>query len=85
VPECDPESILGGEKLNVCPPDALLKDRDDPGQGFLFFKYFLGGFFSYYIQHCFICRPSVSTVLTDAGIEPRTVAIGALAVRRSNH
>jgi hypothetical protein len=31
-------------------------------------------------QHCFICRPSVPT---DAGIEPRTVATGALAVRRS--
>jgi hypothetical protein len=39
---------------------------------------------SYYIQHCFICRPSDSTVPTDAGIEPRTVATGALAVRRSN-
>jgi hypothetical protein len=54
------------------------------------FKYFfLGGFFSlflaYIIQHCFICRPSDSTVPTDAGIEPRTVATGALAVRRSNH
>jgi hypothetical protein len=36
-------------------------------------------FFSYYIQHCFICRPSDSTVQTDAGIEPRTVATGALA------
>ncbi len=34
---------------------------------------------------CFICRPSDSTVPTDAGIEPRTVATGALAVRRSNH
>jgi hypothetical protein len=42
-------------------------------------------FFSYYIQHCFICRPSDSMVPTDAGIEPRTVATGALAVRRSNH
>jgi hypothetical protein len=42
-------------------------------------------FCSYYIQHCFICRPSDSTVPTDAGIEPRTVATGALAVRRSNH
>ncbi len=40
---------------------------------------------SYYIQHCFICRPSDSTVPTDAGIEPRTVATGALAVRHSNH
>jgi hypothetical protein len=48
-----------------------------------FLLYFLGGIliFSYYIQHCFICRPSD----TDAGIEPRTVATGALAVRRSNH
>jgi hypothetical protein len=46
--------------------------------------YFLG-FFVYCIQHCFICRPSDSTVLTDAGIEPRTVAIIALAVRRSSH
>ncbi len=49
---------------------------------------FWGGFFSfcsYIIQHCFICRPSDSTVPTDAGIEPRTVATGALAVRRSNH
>jgi hypothetical protein len=42
-------------------------------------------FFTYYIQHCFICRPSDSTLPTDAGIEPRTVATGALAVRRSNH
>jgi hypothetical protein len=49
--------------------------------------FFLGDFlfFSYCIQHCFICRPSDSTVPTDAGIEPRTVATSALAVRRSNH
>jgi hypothetical protein len=39
----------------------------------------------YYIQHCFICRPSDSTVSEDAGIEPRTVTTTALAVRRSNH
>jgi hypothetical protein len=39
----------------------------------------------YDIQHCFICRPSDSTVSEDAGIEPRTVATTALAVRRSNH
>ncbi len=34
-------------------------------------KIFFGGFFvffSYYIQHCFICRPSESTVPTDAGM-----------------
>jgi hypothetical protein len=38
----------------------------------------------YFIQHCFICRPSDSTVSEDAGIEPRTVATSALAVRRFN-
>jgi hypothetical protein len=39
----------------------------------------------YCIQHCFICRPSDSSVSEDAGIEPRTVATSALAVRHSNH
>jgi hypothetical protein len=39
----------------------------------------------YCIQHCFICRPSDSTVSEDAGIESRTVATTALTVRRSNH
>jgi hypothetical protein len=38
----------------------------------------------YFIQHCFICRPSDSTVSEDAGIEPRSVATSALAVRRSS-
>jgi hypothetical protein len=54
---------------------------------YLFFYSFGGifNFFSYNIQHCFICRPSDFTVPTDAGIEPRTVATVALAVRRSNH
>jgi hypothetical protein len=42
-------------------------------------------FFLYCIQHCIICRPSDCTVSEDAGIEPRTVATSALAVRRSNH
>jgi hypothetical protein len=37
----------------------------------------------YIVQHCFICRPSDSTVSEDAGIQPRTVATLALAVRRS--
>ncbi len=46
---------------------------------------FLDFFFVYCIQHCFICRPSDSTVSEDAGIEPRTVATTALTVRRSNH
>ncbi len=49
---------------------------------FNFFGFFL---FMYDIQHCFICRPSDSTVSEDAGIEPRTVATTALAVGRSNH
>ncbi len=38
-------------------------------------------FCKYYIQHCFICCPSDSTVSED-GIDPRTLA---LAVRRSYH
>ncbi len=48
------------------------------------FSALLFNFFLYYIQNCFICRPSDPTVPPDAGIEPRTVATGALAVRRSN-
>jgi hypothetical protein len=59
------------------------------GSGNTFF--FTGGFLIFYlssmycIQHCFICRPpSDSTVSEDAGIEPRTVATSALAVRHSN-
>jgi hypothetical protein len=46
---------------------------------------FFLSFLSYYIHHCFICRPSDSTVPTNAKIEPRTVATSALAVRRCNH
>ncbi len=57
---------------------------------FITFFFFFGGggffiIFAYCIQHCFICRPTDSTVPTDAGIEPRTVVTGALPVRRSNH
>jgi hypothetical protein len=37
----------------------------------------------YFIQHCFICRPSDSNVSEDAGIEPGTVATSELAVRHS--
>ena len=48
-----------------------------------FFGFFF--FFMYDTQHCFICLPSDTTVSEDAGIEPRTVATTALAVRRSNH
>ncbi len=42
-------------------------------------------FFMYFSKHCFICRPTDSTVSEDAGIEPRTVATSALIVRRSSH
>ncbi len=41
--------------------------------------------FMYVTQHCFIYRPSDSTVSEDAGIELRTVATLALTARRSNH
>jgi hypothetical protein len=41
--------------------------------------------FIYDIKHCFIFRPSDSTVSEDDGIEPRIVATTALAFRRSNH
>jgi hypothetical protein len=45
-----------------------------------------GGFVMYFIQHCFICRPSDSNVSEeDAKNEPRTVASLAMAVRCSNH
>jgi hypothetical protein len=51
-----------------------------------YFRYlFLDFVCMYFIQHCFTCRPSDSTVSEDAGIEPRTVATSALAVRRSRH
>ncbi len=50
-----------------------------------FYSGLIYGFFLHFIQHCFICRPSDSTVSEDAEIEPRTFATTALAVRRSNH
>jgi hypothetical protein len=49
-------------------------------------KMYRGDFFMYVLyQQCFIYRPSDSMVSEDAGIEPRTVATSALAVRRSSH
>jgi hypothetical protein len=56
----------------------ILADPKNSFKGGFFLHFFI--FFTYCIQHCFICRPSDSTVPTDAGIEPRTVATGALAV-----
>jgi hypothetical protein len=52
---------------------------------FFFFKGEFFGFFLYIIQHCFVCCPSDSTVLEDAGIKPKTVATLALTASRSNH
>jgi hypothetical protein len=55
---------------------------------FFFYIYFLGGFFNFFVvlySALFHLPPSDSTVPTDAGMEPRTVATCALAVRRSNH
>jgi hypothetical protein len=73
------------KKQNTKPPPGAVKHdiwiRHSGNK--IWWEFYL--FFSYYIQHCFIYRPSDSTVPTDAGIEPRTVATGALAVRRSNH
>ncbi len=52
---------------------------------FLFFI-FLGDFFSFSLQYSALLHlpPLRFIVPTDAGIEPRTVATCALAVRRSN-
>ncbi len=44
-----------------------------------------GGFFSVLSSTLLLLTPSDSAVSEDAGIEPRTVATSALAVRRSNH
>ncbi len=41
-------------------------------------------FFQCFIQRCFICRPSDSTVPEDAGIEPRTVSTSAFFVQHSD-
>jgi hypothetical protein len=43
-----------------------------------------GIFVLFFDQHCLICLPLDSNVSADAGIEPRTVATLALAVRRFN-
>ncbi len=40
-------------------------------------------FYAHFLRHCFICRLSDSTVSEDAGIEHKTVATSALAVRHT--
>ncbi len=37
------------------------------------------------IQHCFVCRPTDTPEPENDGMEPRTVSVYALAVRRNNH
>jgi hypothetical protein len=60
------------EEFWHCAPHRVHRGRDEIGCVYLglYIFYFFYFFSSYYIQHCFICRPSDSTVLTDAGIEP---------------
>ncbi len=69
--------VAGGDQAQLPDDHARLQAKYEFQISFLSQIFCLGGifwFFSYYIQHCFICRPSESTVPTDAAIEPRTVA-----------
>ncbi len=62
----------------VIPSSAILDDL-------LIWGFIFLNFIAFFIPHSFICRPLDSTVSEDAGIERRTVATLALAVRLSNH
>jgi hypothetical protein len=70
---------------------SVLTDRTNTihiDQVRFYILYFLGGiiiFFVLYSTLLHLPSPPDSTVPTDAGIESRTVATGALAVRRSYH
>ncbi len=77
----------GGEVLGACRLNTTgLGDVPWKKDGLFIYRVFFGFFlFMYDIQYCSICRPKNSTVSEDAGIEPKTVATTALAVRRSNH
>jgi hypothetical protein len=68
-----------------CIFDHLLHSK--LGENFFFFNIFGFFFFSFSVQYSALLHlpPLRSTVPTDTGIEPRTVATGALTVRRSNH
>ncbi len=66
-------------------PDLYIFLRSGPDPDKLKGDFFGFILLMYDFQHCFICRPSDSTVLEDAGIEPRTDATMALDVIRSNH
>ncbi len=60
------------------------KEKGNLLKGDFFWIFF---FFMYDIQHCFICRPSDSTVSEDAGIDRTQVSwdYGIGSVRGSNH
>ncbi len=62
------ESLVTGY-LCLALQEALKKTQKIKGYFLEFYFYVL-----YDIQHCFICRPSDSTVSEDAEVEPRTVA-----------
>jgi hypothetical protein len=52
--------------------------------GIYFIQPLLTYLFMYFIQYFFICLPSDSTMLEDAGIEPGTVA-NAQSILRNSH
>ncbi len=72
---------------NRCEREPHSRGILEEAHAFLVQSFFRGIFFllMYVIQHCFIFRPSDSTVSEDAGIEPRTVATLVWTARRSNH
>jgi hypothetical protein len=73
--------------LEICGGSARYYDVNEDKYYYIICYIHLGAnhnfFFMHFVQHCFICRPSDSTVSEDDVIEPRTVATLALAVRRS--
>jgi hypothetical protein len=70
-----------GEALN----NFALFSRLKVLKGGIFLDFFGFFLFMYVVPHCFICRPSGSTVSEDAWIEQRVVATLLLIARRSNH
>ncbi len=80
--------ICGTSVYSVSPHWASLSKNKKKPRCHKFLFFWDGGFtgiLKLFIQHCFICRPSDSTVSEDAGIAPRNVATKALAARRSNY